>query len=612
MHYFIHLIKRWCSSQIGDIYDMRTGWGIVALFWVLIIPVNGQLTTTVDSLQQVLRAKLSDSERVSVLRALSEEWSRLNIDSSLYYAQRAYRAAVTVLPAGEKADACFTLAYAYVTANDLDSAGMFYHEAAAHYEQAGNTLEQTRCIMLLGNIALAKGEYFDALQQYEACLPVAREENLDELLPHLNNNIGVIFLELGDYDDALPYLETAAEMFERMGDEYNAAYTSSNIAYIYYQKGQDEDALDRYLSIVPRHLKEQRWTDLASVYNQISSIHLSSDNLLQAKEYNRQAISIIENNPANFRGPSSLVESKIYLTSAQVAYRDGNTNASKKYARRSLSLALPNSFKAYILQNASLLGSIYFEEEQHDSAAYYMSLYIDKADVLEDGQEIAEVTKLRLQNEFANQLREAEIQNLKRTSQLEQRQTILIASVVVALMLIAVLVLLFINQKKKVTESRLRRKNLQLEQKQLKREVEYKNKELALNMMYLAEKNELITRIGKEMEALKSDAKRENRQVIQQVINQLRHNSDEGSWEEFELRFKEVHREFYEALNSTYPGLTPNEKRLCAFLRMNMTTKEISALTHQSTKSINMARFRLRKKMGMEHDQNLISFLANL
>ncbi len=591
---------------------MRARWGTVALFWVCMLPVNGQLPTSVDSLQQLLRGNLSDSKRATVLKTLSEEWSGVNVDSSLFYAQQAYSHAAVGLPAAEKADASFSLAYAYVTANDLDNAGAYYDEAAGHYQQAGNTLEQTRCVMLLGNIALAKGEYFDALQRYEACLPVAREENLDELLPHLNNNIGVIFLELGDYDDALPYLETAAEMFERIGDEYNAAYTSSNIAYIYYQQGQDEDALDRYLSIVPRHLKEQRWTDLASVYNQISSIHLSSDNLLQAKEYNRQAISIIENNPSNFRGPSSLVESKIYLTSAQVAYQDGRLNTAKEYARRSMGLALPNSFKAYILQNANLLGGIYFDEGEYDSAAYYMKLYIDKADVLEDGQEIAEVTKLRLQNEFANQLREAEIQNLRRTSKLEQRQTILIASVVVAIMLIAVMVLLFMNQKKKVTESRLRRKNLELEQKQLKREVEYKNKELALNMMYLAEKNELITRIGKEMEALKSDAKRENRQVIQQVINQLRHNSDEGSWEEFELRFKEVHQDFYEALNSTYPGLTPNEKRLCAFLRMNMTTKEISALTHQSPKSINMARFRLRKKMGMEHDQNLIAFLANL
>ena len=78
------------------------------------------------------------------------------------------------------------------------------------------------------------------------------------------------------------------------------------------------------------------------------------------------------------------------------------------------------------------------------------------------------------------------------------------------------------------------------------------------------------------------------------------------------MRFVEVHKEFYEALNTAYPGLTPNEKRLCAFLRMNMTTKEISALTHQSVKSINMARFRLRKKMNMDHDENLISFLGNL
>ena len=74
----------------------------------------------------------------------------------------------------------------------------------------------------------------------------------------------------------------------------------------------------------------------------------------------------------------------------------------------------------------------------------------------------------------------------------------------------------------------------------------------------------------------------------------------------------EVHEDFYDALNKKFPDLTPNEKRLCAFLRLNMTTKEISAITHQSVQSINMARFRLRKKMNMEHDDNLISFLGQL
>jgi hypothetical protein len=324
------------------------------------------------------------------------------------------------------------------------------------------------------------------------------------------------------------------------------------------------------------------------------------------------ALNILENNQGNFAGPSSKIESKVFLTAAEISAMNGKFQNAIEYSKRSLALALPNSYKAYILKNTRLLGDAYFAVGKKDSSLHYNRMYLEKSDLLDEGRDIADITKLRLQNEFDAKLQEAELENLKETARLKQRETVYIASFICALMLIAVLTLLFINQKKKINEARLRRKNLELEQEKLRQKVEYKNKELALNMMYLAEKSEFISAIGRELEALKSDAKRENRQLIQQVINQLKKNSDSNAWEEFEMRFVEVHEEFYEALNSAYPGLTPNEKRLCAFLRMNMTTKEISALTHQSVKSINMARFRLRKKMNMEQDENLISFLENL
>ena len=78
------------------------------------------------------------------------------------------------------------------------------------------------------------------------------------------------------------------------------------------------------------------------------------------------------------------------------------------------------------------------------------------------------------------------------------------------------------------------------------------------------------------------------------------------------MHFKEVHFAFYEMLQKSFPDLTVNEKRLCAFLRLNLTTKEIAAITHQSVKSINMARFRMRKKMNLESDVDLAGFLASL
>ena len=128
----------------------------------------------------------------------------------------------------------------------------------------------------------------------------------------------------------------------------------------------------------------------------------------------------------------------------------------------------------------------------------------------------------------------------------------------------------------------------------------------------MMEKNEFIASISKKLIELKPDVKKDNKELIQQIINEIRQNSSTKIWDEFEIRFKEVHEKFYDELHKTHPDLTLNEIKICAFLRLNMSTKEISAITHQSIKSINMARFRLRKKLDIDRDENLISYLNSL
>ena len=161
--------------------------------------------------------------------------------------------------------------------------------------------------------------------------------------------------------------------------------------------------------------------------------------------------------------------------------------------------------------------------------------------------------------------------------------------------------------------------NLELERENLtqkldlnQKELEYKNKELTTNIMYLTKKTGMITNIAKELQKAKFDFEGENRDTIENVIRQLEDTSSDDTWKEFEVRFQDVHTEFYDNLNKELPDLTPNEKKLCAFLKLNMSTKDISAITHQSVKSLTMARYRLRQKLNLDRDENLIAFLSKL
>ena len=82
--------------------------------------------------------------------------------------------------------------------------------------------------------------------------------------------------------------------------------------------------------------------------------------------------------------------------------------------------------------------------------------------------------------------------------------------------------------------------------------------------------------------------------------------------EEFKLFFERIHPEFHNTLNARFPDLTPRDIRLCAFLYLGMTTKEIAVLTYREVRSVDSARNRLRKKLGLELTDDLTAYLHSL
>jgi len=130
--------------------------------------------------------------------------------------------------------------------------------------------------------------------------------------------------------------------------------------------------------------------------------------------------------------------------------------------------------------------------------------------------------------------------------------------------------------------------------------------------MYLIRKNEFIENISEKLKNTTLGKEEENQNLIESVIYELDKSSSNDLWKEFEIRFQEVHGDFYNRLINNYPDLTPNEQKLCAFLFLKMSTKEIASITYQSYESLRTARYRLRKKLGISRDENLVAFLTQV
>ncbi|WP_293302063.1 two-component regulator propeller domain-containing protein [Pedobacter sp. UBA4863] len=151
-----------------------------------------------------------------------------------------------------------------------------------------------------------------------------------------------------------------------------------------------------------------------------------------------------------------------------------------------------------------------------------------------------------------------------------------------------------------------------LQTEKLQIELAGKSRELANSAMSLVYKNELLQKISQELSKLKDNQKPQEDQLrkIQKIIDDGM--NDERDWNLFENSFNEAHESFFKKLKANHPDLVPNDLKLCAYLRMNMSSKEMASLLNISVRGVEIRRYRLRKKLAVPHDKNLTEFLIEL
>ncbi|MFZ4796321.1 MAG: two-component regulator propeller domain-containing protein [Bacteroidia bacterium] len=155
---------------------------------------------------------------------------------------------------------------------------------------------------------------------------------------------------------------------------------------------------------------------------------------------------------------------------------------------------------------------------------------------------------------------------------------------------------------------------IELKNQQLLLEVEHQGKELASSTMHIVQKSEKLLSIK---DKLKHIAQITNDPKIKPEISELIKNIDgdtliDKDWEKFELYFNNIHTSFTQSLKEKFPNLSANDIKMCAYLRMNLSTKEIAAILNISARGVEISRYRLRKKMELENATNLTDFLLRM
>lgn len=390
------------------------------------------------------------------------------------------------------------------------------------------------------------------------------------------------------------YLQQALEMDLKANNLKGISIDYDNLGVFFEESGEMDSA--RYYYDQGREIYKKRGVDRLYVYNlnNLASFEMKNRNYDSAEELALQALKLTD----SVRRISSLVP-VIYTNLAIINRYQNDYEQADNYFRKAQERSGNNNKLPFLIEMNHEMYLFYRAWSKH--ALAYQAL--DRYQVLLDSN-----TRMNnQQNLMALEMKDHYLK-LKMEEKLRQRKMMAVFLSSLLFLIISVIFLVLL-----VRQQRIRVKNSRLRQKILDKELETKRRELVshtLNMVRLNERKFILIQTLKEQLPHIGE---NNQAIVGKVIKDFETDQDPAIWREFELRFSEVHTNFYDKLARINPNLTINEKRLCAFLLLDMTTKEISSVTGQSPRAIEQARYRLRKQLGLEDPHiSLSSFLASL
>lgn len=520
---------------------------IVIILCFLFLGSQAQDKEYIDSLVNRLSYTSSDTAKINLLNKIASDL--LYVDS-----ERIYEFAVQALDLSEKNKYSFGIANAY---NNL---GIYYR---------------------------TKGVYDMAIDYFFNSLYIMESLNDINGIARSYNLIGIIYYFLDNYELSLDYYNKALEINIQQQDKKWIAGNSNNIGMIYENLGDYSKALEFYFKALETNIELNNKAWLANNYGNIGSLYLKTGNPKSLEYFFKRLKIKQEQNDIDGLARSNFLIGKYYNSHSFF-------NKALPYLLTSLNEG--NSINSLVhIRNASEALSITYEGlNQYEPAFYYNELYKSLNDSLNIESNSEKITRLEMQYNFRKNQRVRELED-QRT---ELFQTFLIILIV---LMILVAILLFGRQRSLVNKQNLLQTKLLLENQLLQEELNNKDKSLQENLNYLVNKNELITDITEQLVQIKPSFSADNQIIINEVIIELQSSIESDIWDEFEVRFNQLHVNFYNKLSEVHPGLSSSDKKLCAFLRLNMTTKEIATLTKQSVNSLETARTRLRKKMNISN-----------
>lgn len=454
---------------------------------------------------------------------------------------------------------------------------------------------------VLGVTFWIRDEYEEALSYYLEALNYYEDLNQERGMAIINMNIGIIYDDLDQTNRSKQFYRKSEQQFRSIQDSTNLARVLNNTAVALRRSDEIDSALNYYKECLAIRLTLNDSSNIASTYNNIANLYIEKDSDIKFEDaefaYDNliAALKYVDHNDRTY------VLTQVNMGKALTIL--GRFDQAEAYLEEALFEAKKKNYRIIEQWAFEYFARLYQKKGDYKSAYEYYSKSVQIDKELRNEEVNMQIDELNIK--YETEKRDRQLAELERQKAIDQGIRNLLMIGITSVILVALLLILFVSQKRR--KDKLAAK---LKLQEMANELNIKNKEIASYTMSFLQKNQLMEELKEQINTLKKSSdistNKELTRINRIVDNTFR--SDE-EWKTFQVTFDQMHDGFFKDLKKEFPDISNAELKLCALLRLNMNLKESAKILGIAADSVKTARYRLRKKLGLKTEDNLVDFL---
>jgi tetratricopeptide (TPR) repeat protein len=489
---------------------------------------------------------------------------------------------------------------------NLDDALTMTNETVDMYSLSADTAGLAIALDFLGMIHQNKGNYNIALRRVHEGLDLFLKVGDSIRLADAYSHLAAIEMNLKNPEKSIQYNLQALEIYEQYQDTYYASQALNDIGQTYLLQQDPVNASSFLEKALQRSVEANAKSITGTVYTNLGKLKIAEDQPEQSFEFFNKALEI------QYAAGETR---KQIITKNQIGHAYNEANQPQKaipVLSEVIQIADSIDSKSTLRYAYQYRSTAYELAKDYPSALADYKMYKTLSDTMFNSEKSRQIEELRTiydleQKELELALQDEEIQVLNSQIRIANLRKTAFAIGMASFILIAFLIYYSLRQRMKKREIANKK-----QEEILKKELEHKKKELASQTLHLVQKSTFIRELKDNLERIRNSPelfKIEYRRIV--MLLKREHASDRD-WEVFKSYFSEVHDNFDKKLMSVYPDISENELRMAAFIKMNLSTKEIAVMLNVLPDSVLKSKYRLKKKLNLAKEVDLYQYLVTL